>query len=289
MNKLFRISLWVLVALGVPALLFNIFSLLLIAPALVLPSLALAAAFIAVFLFLLRLSPMWARPAAGWVSMSLLWGSGTAVGLALLSSGSVLTLAAASGWEDSLMSWAGAYPEEIAKAAGVFFVLLSFRQLNRPWHGWVVGATIGMGFEALENINYGISGGIMHPTSDWIGMWQTWGIRLMAGPGLHILLTGLAGWGIGWAIYAAYRPIWWRLAMIFGYLALAFVLHFAWNYMVSTDLLLVIKAVLVALVLYPLSFYLIVHGNLLARRDTSYSYSSGEESLRTGHTGGFVS
>lgn len=281
MNKLFRIALWVCVVLGCLALLLNIASFLFVAPALVVPSLILAAFFIAVFLFLMRLSPMWARPATGWVAMSLLWGSGTAVGLALLSSGSVLTLATASGWEDSLMSWAGAYPEEIAKASGVFFVLLAFRQLNRPWHGWVVGATIGMGFEALENIMYGITGGVMHPASDWIGLWQTWGIRLIAGPGLHVFLTGLAGWGIGWAIFAAYRPLWWRLAMIFGFLFLAFALHFAWNYTFSSEVLLVIKAVLVALVLYPLSIYLIIRGNRLAKQDSSYSYSPGTESLRT--------
>ncbi|HAT1130770.1 PrsW family intramembrane metalloprotease [Corynebacterium striatum] len=269
MSKLFRNSLWVLLSLGIVSIMVNLISHLLIAPALVVPSVLIGGAYVALVLFLLRLSPMF--PARGWVWAALLWGGGTAVGMVLLSSTPLMTLASSFGWQAATMSWAGAYPEEISKAAGVFFILLSFRQLNRPWHGWVVGATVGLGFETLENVLYSVVGGTMHPLSDWTGMFQMWGVRLIAGPALHILFTALAGWGIGWALYSANKTVWWRLGSIFGFLLLAFGLHFCWNYLPENTTLIPVQYVLVGLVLYPLNIYLVYRGNKFAREDTTYS------------------
>lgn len=222
---------------------------------------------------------MWARPARLWATLAFLWGGGVAVALALISAGPVMQLAIGSGWVDAMMSWSGAYPEEISKATGVIFVLMSFRQLNRPWHGWMVGAVVGLGFEACENILYGAMGATMHPDSDIQGLFEMWGLRLIAGPGLHVLLTALAGWGIGWALYAAAKPWWWRIGVFLGALAASFTLHFCWNYLHDSEVASIIQAVVVALILYPLSIWLVLRGNKLAKTDESYSHSTAEDAL----------
>ena len=279
MSKLFRTALWIFSGLGLIGFISQTVITLLISPLMGIISILIAAILVAVVIALLRLSPMWARPARVWAPLAFLWGSGMAISLAAISSTPVMQLAINSGWVDSFMSWSGAYPEEISKAAGVLFVLMSFRQLNRPWHGWMVGAVVGLGFEANENILYGSMGATTHPDSDFAGLIQMWGLRLIAGPGLHVLLTALAGWGIGWALYAAAKPLWWRISVALGCLAASFLLHFGWNYLHDSDIAAVIQALAVAIILYPLSVWLILRGNKYAHDDDSYSHSTAEEAL----------
>ena len=143
----------------------------------------------------------------------------------------------------------------------------------------MVGAVVGLGFEACENILYGAMGATMHPDSDIQGLFEMWGLRLVAGPGLHVLLTALAGWGIGWALYAAAKPLWWRLGVFLGCLAAAFLLHFCWNYLHDSEVAAIIQAVTVALILYPLSMWLVLRGNKLAKGDESYSHSTADDAL----------
>lgn len=279
MSKLFRIALWVIIGLCLPVALVNLVASFILAPLPGLVSLLFGLVLLALGIYLWRLSPMWARPARGWVAASVLWGGAAAVTLALASSMPLSSLTVGLGWEQSMMSWSGAYPEEFSKALGVVFVLLSFRQLNRPWHGLIVGALVGWGFEVFENSLYASMGAIMHPTSDWIGMLQMWGLRLVAGPGLHLSFTAIAGFGIGWAIYAAHRPWWWRLGVGVGALFCSFCLHFAWNYMWDETWQLITQYVLVAAIMYPLVITLIIRGNRLAKQDDSYSHSPGAPRL----------
>ncbi|MDO5032583.1 PrsW family intramembrane metalloprotease [Corynebacterium sp.] len=269
--KLFQAALWVIIALGSLPALLNFGVMFLPAPGPAALSLLIAAALGAVGVALWRVSPMWVK-GAGWASASVLWGCTAAVSLAFIPGAPLMSTAATVGWDGAIMSWAGAYPEEFSKALGVLFILLSFRQLNRPWHGMVVGAMVGWGFEVYENFLYSVTGALMHPSSDWLGMLQMWGLRLLAGPGLHMCLTALAGYGIGWALFSAYKPLWWRLAVGFGTLAGSFLLHFAWNYMWDATWVMIVQYVLVAAVLYPTVIYAVLRGNRRARADTTYSY-----------------
>ena len=120
----------------------------------------------------------------------------------------------------------------------------------------------------------------MHPTSDWIGMLQMWGLRLVAGPCLHMSFTAIAGFGIGWAIYAAHKPWWWRLGIGVGALFVSFCLHFAWNYMWDATWQLIAQYILVALIMYPLVIYLGIRAHRLAKADDTYSHSPGAVSLQ---------
>lgn len=280
MSKLFTVVLWVAIAGGVIAFLamqaFSSFT----NPLLGLTNVGLGVVYAGIVLGLLRRSRVWPRSGRAWpwVTAAFLWGAGSTLILVLSTAGSVMTLADYVGWDASLASWGGAYPEEFSKALGVIFVCLSFRQLNRPWHGMVAGMVIGLGFEVNENAMYAAMGGLNDPVSDWSGFWITWGARMVLGPGLHILCSGIAGWGIGWALYAYDWSLPKRLAYAFGWLAVAFTAHFIWNYSPGNWNVNVATMILGALILYPTAIRLWLRARAAASADPGYSQATG---LRT--------
>lgn len=209
------------------------------------------AAYITAVTALFRLTPMWPRAPKAWYFSSLLWGGALALGAALLVGGSVTSLVAKLGLHDAGASFGGAYPEEIAKATGVAVILFAFPALNRPWHGFVTGGLVGLGFEAVENVLYGVMGGMLDPNSDVVGTLQMWGLRLVVGPGLHVVFTSIAGLGIGLAFFRSGWGLRKRIGVGLGFLFIAFAAHFAWNYSWGGTIWPIVWLVLVALVIYP--------------------------------------
>ena len=94
-----------------------------------------------------------------------------------------------------------------------------------------------------------------------------------------VAILGLLTLGLGWALYAAAKPLWWRIGVFLGCLAAAFLLHFCWNYLHDSEVAAIIQAVTVALILYPLSIWLVLRGNKLAKADESYSHSTADDAL----------
>lgn len=136
------------------------------------------------------------------------------------------------GWGTPRIAWslAGAWPEETAKALGVALLLFAGRTWwNRPWHGMVAGVLVGVGFEAFENALYAISLAPSHAVSDIRGVLEMWLVRLIAGPLLHALCTGLVGYGIGTALLRADLGMWQRLGRVLGGWAVGFSIHALWN------------------------------------------------------------
>ena len=223
-------------------------------------------------IWLIRRSPMYPKHTPGsfrfwWAVACLLWGGGAGLVFSLVVGTPVTELTQRSGWEDSLFSWGGAYPEEIGKALGVAVILFSFKHLTRPWHGAVTGLMIGLGFETSENIGYGGMGAMMDPYSDFMGSVASWGGRMVAGVGLHMITTAIAGWGIGWAVFALRRSLGSRIAGALGCFLIGFAIHFAWNYTIDNPIAMIVKSVTVALVMYAALFVLITRGNEAARRE----------------------
>lgn len=133
------------------------------------------------------------------------------------------------------MSLGGAYPEEIAKALGVWLLLHVGRAWwNRPWHGLVAGVLVGIGFEAFENAGYAALFSVYHPTSDIAGVTDMWLLRLVGGPLLHALCTGLVGYGIGVAVYSAGMSRGRRLAWVLAGGAAGFTVHAGWNLLTNS-------------------------------------------------------
>lgn len=224
--------------------------------------------YVPLVLFLLRLSPMWPRgTGVGWVFSALLWGSATATTLAHAVGGPVNHLGSKLGAPALNASFGGAYPEEFLKGLGVFFVLLAYRKLARPWHGFIVGAVVGLGFETYENVLYGAMGAIMDANSDVWGALQMWGLRLVFGPALHIIFTAMVGWGIGWALFGADLSLGKRILFVLRWWALSFCLHFCWNISWTNDTWQIIGAICVGVVLYPVFISLLWRGYKMAKRD----------------------
>lgn len=226
-----------------------------------------AGIYVLAFTLPLRLSPMWPRAGWRWYLASLLWGSSAALVLVLASGSGWSTITDKLGWESLEASFAGAYPEEIAKSVGVLLILFTSSRCTRPWHGFVTGALVGLGFEVFENITYGAMGALLHPNSDAQGMLNSWLLRSIAGLGLHVFLTALAGYGLGLAVFMHGWDRVQRLQAIFAGLGSAFLLHFLWNVMWATELIQIAVMIIVGLVLYIATAVVWVRCHRAARRD----------------------
>ncbi|MBC3186642.1 PrsW family intramembrane metalloprotease [Corynebacterium sp. zg-331] len=273
MNRLFAITLGIGTALGLLCLLLQLANDLILSPAALGIGVGLGLCYVLLIVGLLRLSPMWPAGAHLWVLPALIWGAGTSLGLVMILATPLSEIPEKLGWDLVEASLGGAYPEECLKALGVMLILLSFRRLNRPWHGLIVGAVVGLGFETVENLLYGANGAILDPNSDATGALRLWVLRLLAGPFLHIVFTGIAGWGIGVALYTAEASPRWRIARGLGWFLVAFGLHFSWNLLPDAQLHQVLNMIAVGLVMYPLAGWLFIRGNRQARGDDTYAYS----------------
>lgn len=277
MSRLFRITLILLMIPGTPVFLyFFIGTNLFFSPLSGLLGIGLGVAYVLLLLWLLSRSPMWPeRSGSGWrwIAASLLWGGGVSFALVMLGGMPILTLVERLGLVTVSASFGGAYPEEIAKVLGVGVLLFTFRALNRPWHGFVTGALIGLGFEVTENVMYGGFGALLDPNTDITGTLSMWGLRVFVGPGLHIIFSALAGWGLGQAVFTAGKSTAWRLARAGGWLFVAFALHFAWNLLWTSERAQIISYVVVALVMYPLFIWVWVRAHRAARADASYAFT----------------
>ena len=276
MSRLFRVSLVLCLILGAPVLLY--FSGVNFLVSWVGASLGVlfSVLYVAFVLWLLSRSPMWPeRGGAGWrwVAASLLWGGGVSFLLVMLGGLPVLAITDRLGLRLISASLGGAYPEEIAKVLGVGVILFSFRALNRPWHGLVTGAVVGLGFEVFENAMYGSFGAILDPNTDVTGTLEMWGVRIFAGPGLHIVFSAVAGWGLGLAVFAAARSTAWRLRTAAGWLFVAFALHFAWNLLYPEGWMMIANYIVVSLVMYPVFIVVWIRAHRACRADRSYAFT----------------
>lgn len=276
MSTLFRVSALIGTIAGVPVLLYFLATNFLFSWVGALMGVGFAVVYLVVVLWLLSRSPMWPRrDGAGWqwVLASLVWGGGVSFVLVMIGGLPITVLTERLGWKLVSASFGGAYPEEIAKVLGVGVMLFAFRALNRPWHGLMTGALIGLGFEVAENVMYGAFGATLDPNSDVDGSLFVWGVRVFAGPGLHIVFSALAGWGLGQAVFVAGRSTAWRVGVAAGWLFVAFALHFAWNLMWPKEAWLVTNYLVVAAVMYPLVIWVWVRAHRRARADDSYAFS----------------
>lgn len=129
------------------------------------------------------------------------------------------------GWHDASASFAGAWPEEILKGLGVLlFASLLARRESFLRDVLTLGIFVGLGFEMIENISYGVAGALSHPVNDLLGAQDQWINRSVLFPFLHLIFTGIASTGIAYSLHRG-RALPALLTCAAGVL-----LHFAWNY-----------------------------------------------------------
>ena len=189
-----------------------------------------SAAVIALVWWLMSRSSLW-QPAGAWPLLALAWGAFASFVFVLAAGDQMITIAAGLGWEAAEASLGGAWPEEVGKSLGIALILLALPRLwNRPWDGLLVGVFVGLGFELIETAQYGAVGALEDANSDVDGMLFMWFIRAVAGPGLHVFFSGVAGFGVGVALLhpRLTTPVRWAFGL--GGPGAAFALHFLWNY-----------------------------------------------------------
>ncbi len=189
-----------------------------------------SAAVIGVVWWAMSRSVLW-RPAGAWPLLALAWGALGSFTFILVAGESMTTIATAIGWEAAEASLAGAWPEEVGKSLGIALILLALpRPWNRPWDGLLVGIFVGLGFELIETVQYGAAGALDDANSDVDGLLFMWFVRAVAGPGLHVFFSAVAGLGVGMALLhpRLTTPARWTLGL--GGPFAAFLMHFLWNY-----------------------------------------------------------
>jgi protease PrsW len=153
-----------------------------------------------------RLRPTRA-PALLWSAAALVWGATAAAGCALLANQGLAGLWAksegikfASNWSASLTA---PLNEELLKLCGVVMVALAAPlAVNGPLDGLVYGALTGLGFQAVENVTYGLNAILMSGgTSPDRAVLNSALLRVgTAGLGSHWTMTAVAGAGAGYLI-----------------------------------------------------------------------------------------
>lgn len=255
--------LWALVIAALPVTVYFVTSSVLLSPIAGAVGIFLALPYAAFYLWLFSRNRAWLKNWA-WLWSSVLWGAGVALVVALTAGAPWVTLMQDLRLEMFMASFGGGYPEEIAKALGVFLILLCYG--SRPWHGFIVGAMVGLGFEIVENIMYGATGAIMHVESDLHGVLSTWALRAFLGPGLHVMFSAIAGFGIGWALMGRFSTAK-RVLIGAGSVALAFVLHFWWNAIYGSVSAQIINFIVVGCIGYPLVIWMYIHCHKAAQQD----------------------
>lgn len=124
--------------------------------------------------------------------------------------------------------------EEASKATvAAIVLLLCASRLNRLAHALVVGMFVGLGFDLMEDLSYGLSAAINSLDSDLAGAAQSLAVRIATAVPSHWAFTGLSTAGLMLLLpsYAG-RANWQPKQRIGAALALFFCawgMHFFWN------------------------------------------------------------
>lgn len=199
-----------------------------------------------------------------------LWGGLVATGLALSVNTSLLEAVAKLFGPNFAQSWGLALVappiEETLKYLGVVTIFLIARsEIDDLMDGFVYGAVIGLGFAAVENIQYFVRAVASTGGADQIGpVFEMFVIRaLLVGLYMHVLWTGISGLGLAYYVTRRDQPHQKRLMVAVGLFALAVLAHVVWNSPVLSDLLSGIGGIVVYGVIKGLPF-LVFLGLLVA-------------------------
>lgn len=203
-----------------------------------------AAVLVAAWTRVLARLPMTTRPAASGVLASIVWGGLAATGLyALPANGALFGLLAQTLPVDFVAEWGAAViaplTEELAKLLGIVAILLAARhRLRHPVEGAVLGALVGLGFEATELVVYAGNADVMtfgeNPVQTATTIVMLREVLLLGFS--HMLLTAIAGMGLAWLWPASGAPAR-RWGKGLSALAFAYGAHLLWNSPLLTEIL----------------------------------------------------
>lgn len=163
-----------------------------------------------------------------------MWGGVVSIGFAGATNTALIQVLAKIAGPDVAGRWGAALVappvEETLKYAGVVVIyLIARREFDDLIDGFVYGALVGLGFAAVENIQYFI--GSISTLQDQIGpVLFMFTLRvLIVGAYMHALWTGISGVGLAYFVTQRDQPRQKRLLVAGGLFALAIVAHTVWN------------------------------------------------------------
>lgn len=163
-------------------------------------------------------------------ALAVLWGAGAAIGYALLANIAIYEYLAdradAPAW-----SMFAPFTEEPMKNLGVVVVLLLAATRPRTaLDGLVVGSFVGLGFEIVENVVQSVSNALASAPDQWSSLATDVIHEVLRSSWTgHIVITGIAGFGIGYAMTARHHSALQRWAVGGAMVLLALAGHLLWN------------------------------------------------------------
>ncbi|MFF7242687.1 PrsW family intramembrane metalloprotease [Embleya sp. NPDC008237] len=204
-----------------------------------------AAAALAGFLLLLtlgvgyllprRIRPVVA-PAHATSLMCVGWGMTAATGCAILANSGLGGIWAKTRGVDFADRWGAAstapFNEETLKVCGVLILaLIASRAIRAPIDGWVYGALVGLGFQAVENLLYALNTILLDGATDpGASVDASFAARVgITGWGSHWAMSAVAGTGVGYLVARDGRPPARRVAVALGCWVTAMGMHWFFN------------------------------------------------------------
>jgi protease PrsW len=255
--RVVRITAVMLCTFGAAVLAWQFYRFLVVFPAPTVLAVALELPLLLVGFVLLRLVRPVRAPSLVWSAAAVAWGGTAATGCALLANRGLIGLWAkgvgvrfAANWSASLSA---PLNEEILKLCGVVMIVLAAPLvISGPLDGMVYGALTGLGFQAAENVTYGLNSiilsGATSPDRAVVGsMLVRVGLTAL---GSHWTMTAVAGAGVGYVVARGRDGVLPAVACLLGAMAmhllfdapgLAIILKVAVNFAVVAGLYIAVR------------------------------------------------
>jgi protease PrsW len=205
--RLVRTTAIVACAFGVAVLSWQFFRFLVVFPGAAVLAVVLEVPLVLVgFALLQRARPVRPPPLA-WSAAATTWGAAAAAGCALLANRGLISLWAKGAGSHFAANWSASLSaplnEEILKLCGVLMIVLAApRVIHGPLDGLIVGTLVGIGFQATENVTYGLNNIALSGATDPVqAVTDSMLVRVgLTALGSHWAMTGVAGAGIGYLV-----------------------------------------------------------------------------------------
>jgi len=146
-------------------------------------------------------------PAMTWSAAAVVWGATAAAGCALLANRGLIGLWAKAAGTRFAADWSASLSaplnEELLKLCGVIMIILAApAAILGPLDGLIFGALVGLGFQATENVTYGLNSIIQAgATAPARAVIDSFTIRVgLTALGSHWTMTAIAGAGAGYLV-----------------------------------------------------------------------------------------
>ena len=207
-------------------------------------SIALLALYVIPVAVAIWLLDLFEREPISLIVAAFLWGGVVSIGLAVVVNTSLLTMLAKIMGPTFAQTWGAAIVappvEETFKYLGIVTIYLIARnEIDDLFDGFVYGAVIGLGFAAVENVQYFIQAVAGAGGGDQLGpVFGMFFLRsILVGAYMHVMWTGLTGVGFAYYVTQRDQPRQKRLLVAIGLFVAGVLAHFVWNSPLLNELL----------------------------------------------------